>query len=274
MAYDNYETSALLGAPIELYEFIYSGAIWRYTSYDTEIKYNNNLFTPMSAQRGELQPTTDPTEASLSITLPNNSEIGDLYRIQPPSEIVTCSVYRGHSGDNEFKIIWKGRIIAADWHEDVVELTSENVFSSIQNPGLPRTYCKTCPHQLYGPHCKAKQDSFKVEGIVNEVDGLRVRLDSIIGLPENAFYGGFATWVNSKTRVTERRAVLSSISATGWVRLAAYPLGLVPGIMLKLYYGCDHTLESCDQRFNNTDNFGGFPYLPTGKGLFNGEIIY
>ena len=41
-----------------------------------------------------------------------------------------------------------------------------------------------------------------------------------------------------------------------------YPAPLTPGETVSLYPGCDHTLQTCHGRFNNAENFGGFPWIP------------
>jgi uncharacterized phage protein (TIGR02218 family) len=37
---------------------------------------------------------------------------------------------------------------------------------------------------------------------------------------------------------------------------------IAPGTRLELREGCDHTLETCAQRFGNAINFQGEPFLP------------
>ncbi|MEW6169845.1 MAG: phage BR0599 family protein [Pseudomonadota bacterium] len=57
------------------------------------------------------------------------------------------------------------------------------------------------------------------------------------------------------------------------ITLAAVPPGLSVGATVVLYPGCDHTLSTCESKFGNSANFGGFPFIPT-KNPFGGSPIY
>ncbi|MGH7247352.1 MAG: phage BR0599 family protein, partial [Pseudomonadota bacterium] len=43
-----------------------------------------------------------------------------------------------------------------------------------------------------------------------------------------------------------------------------YPLESVPatGDGFTVYFGCDHTMATCQSKFNNLANFRGFPFVP------------
>jgi len=44
------------------------------------------------------------------------------------------------------------------------------------------------------------------------------------------------------------------------------------GSQIRLYPGCDHTKGTCNTKFNNLDNFGGFPWIPI-RNPFDGNSI-
>jgi len=41
---------------------------------------------------------------------------------------------------------------------------------------------------------------------------------------------------------------------------------------VKIYPGCDRVRATCESKFDNLDNFGGFPWIPT-KNPFGGSSI-
>jgi len=57
------------------------------------------------------------------------------------------------------------------------------------------------------------------------------------------------------------------------ITLSAVPPGLAVGNAITLYSGCDRTLATCHSKFGNSENFGGFPLIPT-KNPFGGSPIY
>ena len=46
------------------------------------------------------------------------------------------------------------------------------------------------------------------------------------------------------------------------LQLMAPLTGLAPGAAVELVAGCDRTAATCQGRFGNIANFGGFPALP------------
>jgi uncharacterized phage protein (TIGR02218 family) len=52
--------------------------------------------------------------------------------------------------------------------------------------------------------------------------------------------------------------------AAGWVYVKlAFLSPILAGDQFQLLPGCDHTLATCQNVFNNSNHFGGFPYIPT-----------
>jgi hypothetical protein len=49
--------------------------------------------------------------------------------------------------------------------------------------------------------------------------------------------------------------------------------GIAVGQAVTLYPGCDHTTTTCDGKFSNLNNYGGFPHIPT-KNPFGGSPIF
>lgn len=42
-----------------------------------------------------------------------------------------------------------------------------------------------------------------------------------------------------------------------------YPVAIEVGSGVQLTAGCDHSTSTCQSRFDNLDNYGGFPFIPT-----------
>ena len=274
MSYDLIETSVDDARPIELFEIAYTGNRWRYTSADRDITYLGNVYRAVACSRSDLEPTSDSTKASLNLTFPRDVELSDVFRIQPPSEVVSVTLFGEHFEDNDFIVFWKGRIINAEWKGSVVEFVSESIFSSMRRPGLRRRYQLQCPYALYGAKCGVNRDSWKEEHLLTHMSGLSLQFNSTIGKPAGYYAGGYLTWENSFNQNIEKRMIRSFDTITGTVVLSAAPIGLSQGQLLTMYPGCNHTLDGggC-ARFNNTDNFGGTPFIPM-KNPFGGTSIF
>jgi uncharacterized phage protein (TIGR02218 family) len=139
----------------------------------------------------------------------------------------------------------------------------------LQRTGLRRLYQRHCPHVLYGGLCRASAVTHRVQGTVSGTSGTTVTVPAAAGVPAGHFSGGYATW--SAGGITEKRMIVSHAGES--LTLASAPPGLAVGATVMLYPGCDHTLATCEAKFANSANFGGFPFIPT-KNPFGGSPIY
>jgi uncharacterized phage protein (TIGR02218 family) len=274
MSYELIETSTDDGQPVELFEIAYSGQYWRYTSAATVQTRLTSDYTPIPCGRTDLEPTSDPSKSDMTFTFPRSVEVGEIFRIQPPSEVVTMTVYGKHVGDPQFIVIWKGRIITADWEGPYIKLIGESVFSSLRRPGLRRRFQYQCPYALYSQQCGVNRDAWKESRPLSSISGLNLQVMSTIGKPDNFYAGGYVTWINNINDNIEKRMIRSSNGTTGVLTLSNIPLALSSGQLLTLYPGCDHTLGGAGcSKFSNTANFGGQPFIPK-KNPFGGASIY
>lgn len=273
MTYEAIETSAENARPVELLHVNFAQYSWRYTTAEVPITYNGQEYTPIPMERDEIESTGDFTRSNLTIKLPQDCPIGELFRIQPPSGVVSVNLFAEHYDYGQFMTLWKGRIINIQWEAPWMILTTESVFSSLQRVGLRRVFGTQCPYALYGTECSVAAIDHRETHTVNVLSGMSVTCYSLIGRPENFFAGGYLTYTSAVRETVERRMIRSSSSATGVLTLASLPVELVAGTVLNLYPGCDHSLSVCNSKFNNSLNFGGMPYIPQ-KNPFGGASLY
>lgn len=271
MSLDLIETSDISGAPVELYEITYSGTAWRYTSADHPIVYNLRTYEPLSIYRSALRPALQKEKADLTLNLPITAEVGTIFRASPPGEVVMLTVYRQHTSDVDAQtmVVWVGRIINCKYDQFEIEFLCESIMSSMQRTMLTRTYQRGCPYVLFGDACKVNGESYKVASTVDSIAGTTV---DIAAAPADGFLaGGYLEYTSYETGVVERRFIAGNTG--GVLQLDRQPAGLLAGMPLLAYPGCDHTLTTCKNKFNNVDNFGGQPYIPT-KNPFGNAPIY
>lgn len=274
MSYSIRETSIDSATPVELYWFTYSGQSWYYTNSARSIIYNSRTYSPLPIEHSNINATGDVNKSSLTINTVTNCPVADLFIQQPPSEPVIVTVFGHHLLDSEFAVLWKGRITACNWVDaQHVEFTADSVFTSIMRPGLGRVFQANCPYALYGAQCGVATSSKLDIVTVQLVTGKTVNV--AVARSENWFSGGYLTWQNPSNGNIEKCAIQYS-SVTGNLLLASNPNGLIAGMEVRVYAGCDHTLNEqhgCSNKFNNHIRFGGTPWQPE-KNPFGGSSIY
>lgn len=274
MTFAAMETSLDDSRPVELFAITYSGATWRYTSAAQSIVLDGFTYEPIPCSAEEIEQEIGASKNGLSFTFPHDVPFADLFRIQPPSEVVSMVMYVQHmSSPGDYVTAWKGRIVNCNWKFPWVDLVTETIASSLKRVGVRRTYGTACPYPLYSTKCGASRDTYRVNAQVLTLSDLTLSIPLTIGFADNYFAGGILTWTNTGMPSPESRMIMTSNGTTGIVTISAPTIGLSVGQAISLFPGCDHSISTCSTKFNNKDNYGGFPYIPL-VNPFAGSSLY
>lgn len=266
MTYSTIEASLELGAPVELYEFR-QGFDTRYmTTGLADVLYAGNTYVPTAMRRGSIKQTTDMLKDSLSITFPRANSFVREFIGYAPDLVTSLTILRGHVGDGDYQVYWKGRVVGSESSENEVSLECESVFTSLRRPGLRARFEYGCRHTLYQGGCRLLKDTYAVTGTLVGVTGGIVEVSSAGAYANGYFTGGmFASPQGSLRYVVGHSNSLLQLSR---------PIpDLVAGGTVTIYPGCDHTTETCKTKFSNLNNFGGFPFIPA-RNPFDGSSVF
>lgn len=269
MGFDENETGNESGRPIELYQFTLGSSHLRLTSSENDVIIPSTLetFIAQAVTRTNLvQESSDPGSQKLSVRMPASNPFVQQYLSIAPGQRATLTIYRIHradlGGSDERQTIFKGSIRNVAFAEDgrIAVLTVLPVTAAYSKPTPRRTYQGLCSHMLYDARCTIDRDdpNFRHDGTVTAVSG-----DTITVSGASAFSGAFADFFvagyleidgDFRTVVAQSGDVLTIV-----VPFLESPLG--KAVIARA--GCkQRALEDCEDKFNNLDNFGGFPYVP------------
>lgn len=269
MTYSTYENSSELGTPVELYEFIQGIQRWNYISGASPIVRLGQTYTPKPVRRDRIKQTNDIFKDSLKVTFPRDDPFASQFLGFAPEEVTTLTVLRGHYGDpdEEFIVYWKGRVVGVKASGNEINVECESVFTSIRRPGLRARFEYSCRHTLYGARCGVNSEAYKHEGIITALSGaLNVSVAGASLMPNGYYTGGLLVASNGGSRFL--------VGHTGDTITLNRPLsGLAGGQLVAIYPGCDHLRTTCDTKFVNLDNFGGFPFIPQRNPFDGGSIV-
>lgn len=283
MSYDTEEISVQSGAPVELFDFAQGVVEWHYTSAELiALTVSGETYTSASIERSEIESTQEKARNKVTLTVPRNFPVAELFRVSPPSEVITITIRRLHRADitaspESLIVLWIGRVLSCEFAGAQAKLSCEPITVSLARIGLRRVYQVNCPHVLYGDGCGLNKDDLENSTTVSALSGLNL---SCLGLdPAFSFAGGFVVWENDDG-VFERRFIESATTSTAgspevttWVLTLLNPfVGLSVSDPILVYPGCDHTLTTCDEVFDNAVNYGGQPYFPE-KNPFEGPVF-
>lgn len=111
--------------------------------------------------------------------------------------------------------------------------------------------------------CKVDLDAFSYFGIAvaTVTDRQTFTMTSLPDLEDRYFARGSGLWVTgANAGITFRTIVYTGATRTFTVG-DPMPFDIAPGDRANVYAGCDQTSTTCKARFDNFDNYGGFPFL-------------
>jgi uncharacterized phage protein (TIGR02218 family) len=124
---------------------------------------------------------------------------------------------------------------------------------------VPRT-SPTCRARFGGPGCTLSVARFTHEAVLVSADVAENRVAFAGGPPPDAMRQGSVRWIDGPQAGVVVEVV--SADANGLVLEQPIDPALASGAHALLREGCDHTLQTCAQRFANAANFQGEPFVP------------
>lgn len=271
MTFDTRERSIDDGQPIRLYEFTHGLTAWRYCTADRTITTGAQKWLSIAGGVSDegIRQSGDATADALTIRAPADLPVVRLFRGLPPTTEVAVVIRDMHAGDSEQPVVWVGSIAQINREGvDRVAILCDDLVASFERGGLAVSYERGCPYALYDHNCRVNRDLFRVDTTLIAAAGTTIESAAFAGKPDGWFAGGFVEW-QSAPGVTERRFVKSHVGTS--LELLGGAAGFAVGTAVSAYAGCDRTGQTCAAKFNNIDNFGGYPSLP-GKSPFDGDL--
>jgi len=266
MTFLDIETSKDLGAPYELYEFVYGPRpedSYKYANTEEEVPGFPD-FVPTPIRRDAYKTSGKAERDQMNITLPTESSIAQMILPYPPPYEVYVTIWAGHFEGGLPMVVWMGRVLSNAFSEagDVV-LTCESLLISLKRLGVRRRWQIGCPLVLYSKgvgQCNAEREDFTVEAeVLAVIDGVPVFANGWNQpFQKDQFKTGMLRWESpygieyrSIRQVQDDRVVF-----IGQLR------GIEPGQTVELILGCNRRMTDCEEVFDNIKNFGGQPWIP------------
>lgn len=278
MAYNTIEISEYSGEPVELYTFTRNTTEWRYTSYSENVTFEGKEYLTGQLERSSYSSTSDLKKSYLKVVMSRKLDFLNQFIATSPTDVITLEIKETHIGDVDEEVIttWKGNVINVKFFEDFAEVRIEPLFNSLKRAGLRRVYQINCPHVLYGNECKIAKNSFAITAALDSVSGNLITSSAFIqsgdAVNDPTWYvGGFVEYTHDG--VTDRRFITNHDNGAGTLTLNLSFVGLNTGDTVTVYAGCNHTPATCNSKFNNILNYGGFPHIPN-KNPMDGTPVF
>ena len=244
---------------VELYAFASSSGQFFLTPHEFNVDLDGDLYASISIERNELALGAEAAKSALELKLPPDCAlVRHLLASSLTGDTTSVTLRIGRRDDwSDYWWLsgtrWMGRVLGVEIADDQARIRCESAQVSLKRIGLRRLYSRKCSHVLYSTACGATPITASV--VVAEVNGRNVELEG--GVPGSVSGGVAGGWL--QTPDGARHMIVSDYGSG--VELL-YPVAIEPGTEVLLTVGCDHSTATCQTRFNNLDNYGGFPAIP------------
>jgi hypothetical protein len=269
------EASSQSSRPTEYYDIVISTGVTYYiASGNRDLLVGNVVYKATPTARSDVRPQqvqgNDPDPVTLSMPVDHPVVTRWFAMASPPSSvIVTCWRKQERSGLAEK--IWTGEVtgVSCEDSEDgqIAKLAIPSRTMERMQRVLPRFVATpTCQHDLYDAGCKIARAAFQVGPVATLlVNGRTVRVDM------GAAHGG--DWAENgellHVATGERMTIAKQTDIDpGVTTIADLQMdGPIPelrtGDQVTVFAGCKKGISICLLKFNNKDNYGSFPDMPT-----------
>jgi uncharacterized phage protein (TIGR02218 family) len=237
-----------------------------FTSHDCDVVIDDLLY----ATRPGMQPSsivtstgldTDGLDISGSI-MSNAIRTDDLRSGRWDSARLTVFLFDWSDPDAGQRTLATGHLGEVSYHQNGFSTELKGLAAALDRSVVPAT-SPTCRAVFCGAGCGLNAQRFMHETIVIDCDGDEVLLSAVPA--GGSFQFGSLRWLDGAA-CGQRQSILSQNGATLFLNQPVRET-ILSGARVQLIEGCDKTITTCAQRFNNAINFRGEPYLPGNDAL-------
>lgn len=256
---------------LDLYQISYDGVVYYLTSASTAQTHDGQDYVPTSIGRGGTQSKQELTKANLEVRLELGHALAQKLLQQWAELPATITVFSKRTAGTE--VIWKGRLASTQPGDAEIKMTFESIYTSLRRPGLRARFLKHCRHPLYARGCWVNPEDFATPATLAAISGNTLTIPQGSDQAPGWYSGGMIRDASGAlTYITKHdgtaflvnrvpRSILADFQANG------------PATAVTLYPGCDHTYATCQSKFANDLNYGGFDFIPTKNPMGGSSIV-
>jgi uncharacterized phage protein (TIGR02218 family) len=158
-------------------------------------------------------------------------------------------------------VLFAGRISDIDCSRTGIDLKCRSHLELLNIQMPRRLWQSSCTHTFGDAMCRFDRSSMQATFSAGPGSSEAQIATSLSPTPPNLYIQGTVIGVTG-ANTGASRTVADMAGGSIYVRLA-FLSPILPGDQFQLLPGCDRTLSTCKDIFNNVIHFGGFPYIPT-----------
>lgn len=246
--------------------------LWLYTSGVEEVVYNTETYVPAPIGRKEFETKNEISRSNLEINLGIDDDLSQHIMLTGGQNRISLTIFE-RDKDGNMSVTWKGRFMALQPDTTIVVLNFESIFTSLRRPGLRAKFQRTCRHALYGRGCRLDPEDFATAGTIASITNRTIAVAAADAQPDGYYTGGMVRDPSGALAfIVAHVGSALTLQRVPYTMLAAFEdTGIATAVTI--YPGCDHTLETCWDKFDNGLNCGCFKFIPNKNPMGGSSIV-
>ena len=266
---------------IELYEFKYGDQVWFFTTQGKQVVWQDEVeitYLPKVIGRSDIvDEDIDKSSVDITFNFPDDNSLQDLLKDKIYFNGVTVTIleyWQSTETPAEWGkfVIFKGRVVLPKFDKTTMTLSCETSETKARKNILTRKYSRNCTNKIYDKFCGLNFDDFAVDAKVVSIDSnpnvifLATYDENEAPVAIDDFY------YNRGIMLKDGIYTFIMQNIGGTFTLYRPHKGLQGNDIVRIAPGCNQTFEVCRDKFENSKNFMGFPFIPV-ENPMNREIM-
>jgi len=246
--------------PIELFLFQLGVTDYAFTNSETAQTRLAVTYQPETIWRSEIMKRPVGQKEDLRVRVPSTNALVQLFDELIPGSSITFTLLQRHVTDSaaEYVQLFKGYVatvsFSKDGREAVIVIQPQTAKSLRTIPR--RTFSRLCNNTHYGARCGLSVAAYQEVGTVIGISSRVIQVAGLTNLSATDYWErGFVRFGDEYRLVNLQTNDFFTLN----IPFRNSPLGS----SVIVAPGCKHRLdEDCTNKYSNTINYGGFPYVP------------
>jgi uncharacterized phage protein (TIGR02218 family) len=243
--------------PVEIYH-IWSGSTHYYnTSSDAEVDYDSQIWLSASLQRETIEFSNDLSASEVNVTFDKANPAISKYVAQAPVTLAWIKIMKLFRDQSpiETQLVFLGQILAVSVKGPQAQATCKGIEYLLQNPALKDWYQPECNHTVFSAGCGLDANTYKISPTIT--------LDATETILTAAAFGAEADgyWTMGKVTFGDDVRYITAHSGNSITLMNKFA-DLETSDTVEVTPGCDGSVDTCKDKYDNLINFLGFPFVP------------
>lgn len=254
-----------------------NATVLRYALFPADIEYDSNTYTGIGGELGGISESSSMEIGEVKVTLNNINRVFSAYVCAlNPTELrgATIEIFRVYAGllsdATAFEPMWEGTL--DEWSIDGKQFTMviKDWIATLWEEIPARMCYRACPWLFGGTYCTLTASATPGAGNYKQVTAqvadaggsTTTLIDAARTEADNYWNNGQVTFTSGDNNGLSR-VVKDFDNATATVTFEMpFPYEVAENDQYTIRQGCDHTPNTCNDRFTNMANYGGNLSVP------------